>query len=422
MISTSFLSKRSRETAAPSSTGAADRDYWLGMADRIARPVLEAAAAKELKIRMPLERTGANQGLGRDAVAHLEAVGRLVTGIAPWLALELPDRSSPEARLQAEYRRLTRTAIDAITDPASPDYCNYKTHTQPLVDVAFLAQGLLRAPGQLWDPLSDATKVHVIRAFRDTMRVRPGGGNWLLFSAMREAALARFAGDDGWNPEAVDFALREHESYYKGDGVYGDGPLFRWDYYNAFVIQPMILDVLDALGDKGPWVDDGFADRARKRAQRYAAIQERFISPEGAFPPIGRSLAYRVGALQALSQIALRHELPADLKPAQVRCALTAALRRSMEAPGTFDENGWLRIGFCGAQPGVGEGYISTGSLYLCAAVFLPLGLPPEDDFWAGEAADWTSKKYYAGQDVGLDHAMEEPQRPRRRSFLLETK
>ena len=27
--------------------------------------------------------------------------------------------------------------------------------------------------------------------------------------------------------------------------------------------------------------------------------------------------------------------------------------------------DGWLRIGFCGHQPGVGETYISTGSLYL---------------------------------------------------------
>ena len=50
-------------------------------------------------------------------------------------------------------------------------------------------------------------------------------------------------------------------------------------------------------------------------------------------------------------------------------------LRRSLEAPDSFDANGWLQIGFCGHQPGVGETYISTGSLYLCAVGLLPLGL-----------------------------------------------
>ena len=58
-----------------------------------------------------------------------------------------------------------------------------------------------------------------------------------------------------------------------------------------------------------------------------------------------------------------------------MRGALTAIIRRSIEAPGTFDADGWLRIGFCGHQPGVGETYISTGSLYLCAVGLLPLGL-----------------------------------------------
>ena len=91
-----------------------------------------------------------------------------------------------------------------------------------------------------------------------------------------------------------------------------------------------------------------------------------------------------------------------------------------MEAPRTFDDNGWLRIGFCGAQPGTGEGYISTGSLYLCSVVLLPLGLPPCDPFWSNPAADWSSKKYYAGRDVTLDHAMPEPQLPCRRMFFPE--
>jgi hypothetical protein len=53
------------------------------------------------------------------------------------------------------------------------------------------------------------------------------------------------------------------------------------------------------------------------------------------------------------------------------------------------------------------ERYICRGSLYLCCAVFLPLGLPAGDPFWSAPAADWTSKRAWAGQDLPPDHALE---------------
>jgi hypothetical protein len=77
-----------------------------------------------------------------------------------------------------------------------------------------------------------------------------------------------------------------------------------------------------------------------------------------------------------------------------------------MLAPGTFDGKGWLTIGFAGHQPAIGESYISTGSCYLCATGLLPLGLTPADPFWAGDAAPWTSKKIWIGQDLPADHAI----------------
>lgn len=147
------------------------------------------------------------------------------------------------------------------------------------------------------------------------------------------------------------------------------------------------------------------ADQFLERAQRYSAIQERMISPEGTYPPIGRSLPYRVGAFQLLSQIALMQELPASLNPAQVRSALHAIIKNQMEAPGTFDENGWLRIGFYGHQPDIAEGYLSTGSLYLCTAAFLVLGLPQQTPFWAAPAEPWTQKAIWSGKNIPIDQA-----------------
>lgn len=129
------------------------------------------------------------------------------------------------------------------------------------------------------------------------------------------------------------------------------------------------------------------------------------ISPEGAYPVIGRSLAYRFGAFQALADVTYRKILPQRVSPAQVRSALTAVIKRQITAPGTFNQDGWLKVGFCGDQIGVGESYISTGSLYLCSGVFLPLGLNAGDDFWNSKAQDWTSKKAYSGEPLYLDKA-----------------
>lgn len=373
-----------------------DRKYWVDTLVRIAHPVLDALAKSRLVIDMPVESNGGD----RTDYAYLEALGRTLAGIAPWL--EHAPRSGEEGESRARMAELARRAIGVATDPASPDYMNFTQGGQPVVDAAFLANAVLRAPHELYELLDEKAKDNLKSALLATRIIRPVFSNWLLFSAIIEAALARM-GVETWDRMRVDYAVRQHDQWYMGDGAYGDGPDFQWDYYNSFVIQPMLVDILDALGDQ---FDDWKAIRIRVlgRATRYAAVLERMISPEGTFPPIGRSLAYRFGAFQHLSLMALREELPVEVEPAQVRCALTAVIQRQIQMPRTFDDAGWLRIGFAGSQPEIGEAYISTGSLYLCTTVFLALGLSPEADFWQGEA-EWTSRKVWSGGKVNLDKA-----------------
>ena len=383
---------------APAVAPASTRDYWVSVARRLADPVLTHLAAGTLKARMPVEEAA---GAGRAAVTHLEAFGRLIAGLAPWL--ELPPDGTPEGLARGRYAELARKALASAVDPASPDALNFTKERQPLVDAAFLAQGVLRAPRALREALDPRVRADLVRALESTRVTQPGFNNWLLFSATVEAALSKLGAS--WDRMRVDYALRQHAQWYKGDGHYGDGPAFHWDYYNSFVIHPMLLDVLDAVGAESPaWEVMRAPERAR--AQRYAAVQERLISPEGTFPPIGRSLAYRFGAFHALAQVALRHDLPEGVSPAQVRGALTATIRRSMEAPATFDDAGWLRLGFCGHQPGVAERYISTGSLYLCAMGLLPLGLPATDPFWSAPDAPWTAQRAWSGQAFPIDKAL----------------
>jgi hypothetical protein len=370
------------------------RATWIHQADQIARPVLSRLAAGTLRKTMPVESSPAVKD--RSKVTHLEALGRTLCGLSPWLQLA----EDPNAK---ELASLAQKAIGQGTDPDSPDYLNFTDHAQAVVDAAFLSHAVLRAPDLLWRSLDAKTKKNLVAAVKLTRRFRAGFSNWLLFSAMVETFLC-FAGEE-WDVMRVDYAIRQHLQWYKGDGIYGDGPWLHNDYYNSFVIQPMLLDIVDEMAKQRD--DWNFCREAvLQRIQRYAVVQERLIAPDGSYPVTGRSITYRCGAFQVLAQLALQKRLPAELPVGQAKTALSSVIARTLTPPGTFDANGWLQIGLAGHQPGLGERYISTGSLYLCSFAFLPLGLSAADDFWTSPAAATTSQKAWGGQDFPADHAM----------------
>ncbi|WP_426484877.1 DUF2264 domain-containing protein [Flavobacterium sp. 2] len=375
------------------------REFFVASLVKIGDPVLTALSNNQLKTLMPIEKSpGAWDE--RTHVTYLEAFGRTLSGMAPWL--ELGPDDTFEGKLRAKYIALAQKSIHNATDPNAADFMNFVNDKQPLVDAAFFAQALLRAPKQLWEPLDAVTKENVITALKSSRKIEPYNSNWLLFAGMVEAAIIKFDKEEDAN--RLNFGLSKHKEWYLGDGIYGDGPDFHWDYYNSFVIHPMQLDILNLLKDKNSDYKKDY-ETVLNRSRRYAAIQERLISPDGTYPPIGRSLAYRFGAFQLLSQIALWKELPKDIAPAQVRSALYFMINNQINAKETFDKKGWLQIGLYGHQPNIGEGYISTGSLYLCTEAFLVLGLPATDLFWTTAYQPWTQKKIWSGQEIPIDHA-----------------
>ena len=385
----------------------AERGYWVETMVRIVRPVYENLARGTLRRNMPVEvNDGTNEGKRAD-VTHLEALGRSFNGIAPWLALGAEDTA--EGRLRAEMTDLVVRAITNAVDPDSPDYMPFdRPGGQPLVDAAFFAEGLLRAKDAVWPRLDKVTQQRVVEELRRSRSIKPYESNWLLFSAMVEAALLELTGECEMAP--VEYALKRHMEWYKGDGWYGDGPSFHLDYYNSYVIQPMLLDVTAVMrahaAESEAYAACGaLYDKVARRLSRFAAQQEMLISPEGSYPMLGRSSGYRYGAFHALSQAALLHLLPEELSPAAVRSALTAVIRRQT-VPETFDRDGWLTLGFCGHQPQVAESYVSTGSAYLCTFVFLPLGLPADDPFWSAPAEAWSSQRVWGGEPVMRDAAI----------------
>ncbi len=369
------------------------RADWLGAMLKIADPVLFNLFDKRLRRKMPVLKDG------REPYSCLEAFGRTLMGIAPWL--ELDGVSGDEAVLQDRYRRLVRDCIAAAVDPDSPDAMNFSEgYGQSLVDAAFLADSVLRAPVELSEKLDDDTRKKLVSALESTRKFPADGSNWVLFPAAVEAGIKALGGE--YITEPVLRAADCLEKWYLGDGVYGDGELLRNDYYNSFVIQPLYIDVLRAFG--GIPELSGLLEKSVLREKRYAAVLERLIAPDGTYPIVGRSAAYRFGAFHALSHASLYENLPENLPPEQVRCALSAVMQKTLSCD-IFDSDGFLKIGISGCQPSVGEGYISTGSLYLCETAFLPLGLPESHRFWSGPETKFTSQKIWSGEDIPADRA-----------------
>lgn len=379
-----------------------EREYWSSQAYRMAQPVLEKMANGELQKTMQTEYSPSFDNRNRKVV-FMETFGRLMAGIAPWIAL--PDDGTPEGMQRKQLREWALASYRNAVDPNSPDYLLWSGAGQALVDAAYIAESFLRAYDQLWKPLDDVTKQRYIKEFTGLRKVDPPYTNWFLFSSVIESFLAKAGAP--YDEFRVNTACRKVEEWYVGDGWYADGPVFAFDYYTSYVFHAMYLETLQAMIDAkaNTRIDyKKYYDRALKRAQKFSVVLERFISPEGTFPVIGRSTPYRLAAMQPLALMSWYQTLPQELSNGQVRAALTKVLHRMFDVCNNYNDGGYLTIGFCGSQPETADWYTNNGSLYITSVVFLPLGLPATHDFWTTEAQPWTQVKAWNGQPFPKDH------------------
>lgn len=383
-----------------------DRQYLIHILIKMASPVLENFCAGTLHDNLEKEIINPE----RKAFMGLEILGRTLSGVAPWLECTA---TGEEETVRQKYAAMARQALQAAVDPASPDYCftgseEKNWNVQYLVDAGFLAMAIVRAPRELGQKLPDEVRQNLVKAFHKTRNYRPVFNNWLLFTAMVEAALY-VLGED-YDLVRIDYALRQTEQWYQGDGLYGDGPRFRMDYYNSFTVQPMLMHLVELFSHKYQEDDLGkkIYDLAMLRFRKFVSIQEHSVAPDGSYPPYGRSLTYRCGAFHALAMAAWKHWLPQTVTPAMARGALTKVVHKTMDAPGTFSDAGWLTLGVCGYQPNMASHYVTTASLYMATLAFLPLGLSEHDPFWTCPAEKSTWEKCFTGENLMEEIAIEE--------------
>jgi len=387
-------------------SGRDDRGYQLELLRKMAQPVLGPMSQGRLQRTFTPEL--APNWDGRDVrVAYLECFGRLMSGIAPWLALA--DDTSAEGRLRSVLRDQALASFVHSVDPRSPDCLLWRGEGQALVDSAYFSNAFLRAPG-LWTALDATTRQRIIDAIKGLRTVATPYSNWLLFAAMNEAFLLSVG--EAWDPLRVDLSVRKLREWYVGDGWYADGPRFHYDYYGSYVIHPMLVEILEVLTAAGArfnaWRSGEALDEAVRRMQRYGGHLERMIGADGGFPPIGRSMTYRTAVFQPLGLLAWRKRLPETLPEGQVRAATMAAQRAVFAHASNFDANGYLTLGFTGHQPQLADSYSNAGSMYLAAQSLIALGLPADDSYWTAPAQAWTMKRAFAGEGFARDYHVDD--------------
>lgn len=376
-----------------------DRQVWADLCYKISQPVLENMSKGNFQKDFPLELSPTWDG--RDTkVAYLETFARLMAGISPWLAL--PDDGTPEGKQRKQLHEWAIQAYKNAVDPNSPDKITWLTNTsQPLCDASYLVESFMRAPEATWGQLDEVTKKRYIEGLKSLRTIRPAYNNWLLFRAMVEVFFMSIGEDV--DEYALSVGLQKMSEWYLSDGWYSDGPEYAMDYYNSYVMHPMMVEVVE-MCKKHKFSTPISLDLAVKRMNRFNTILERFISPEGAYPAVGRSVIYRIGAFQTLAMSAWKYGLPKDLTNGSVRSALTCVMKRMFAVDGNFDDKGYLRLGFAGHQPNLANYYSDNGSLYMTSLVFMPLGLPADHPFWTAPAEPWTSQKAWSGQEFPEDY------------------
>lgn len=411
------------------SSGINARNFTLHALTKVMDPVLTHFARGTLRSSI-----GSSYHKSREALSSLEAFARGFCGLAAWLELEDPAESNTEGEylLRQRYRTLTLHGIKNALNPESADFFNFTISTQCLVESAYLSLGFLRAPKSIWSKLGSTDQKRMIDSIASYRNWNVHNGlnnNWSLFVSVIEAFLFRFAPSGIGNLNHLMRGVDLHmEQFYKGDGTYGDGPSYRWDYYNSYVIQPMLLESLHQLvmlKNQQPPMNrnlsqtleldkqlsrriDRFYTLEVNRAKRWAEVQEMMISPEGTYPIYGRTSSCRMGAFQGLSMMIHRKELPNKLQLhlGGVRSAITTVLYNYIVRGAIFDADGWLVEGILAFQPKMAEGYVSRGSLYHFTTGLLHLGLPRNDPFWTASSGPWTQQRIWSGNaTVASDHA-----------------
>jgi hypothetical protein len=167
-----------------------------------------------------------------------------------------------------------------------------------------------------------------------------------------------------------------HESLYRSDGWYADGPERAFDHYNGWALH--VYPLLWASMDSGlcePTLENAW----RERLTAFLDSAVHLVGGNGAPLIQGRSLTYRFAAAAPFWVGAITGAT--DLAPGLLRRASSGMLKHFLDH-GVPDQRGLLTLGWYGEWPAIAQSYSGPGSPYWAVKGMLGLMLPADHPVW----------------------------------------
>ncbi len=300
-------------------------------------------------------------------IAGMEAFSRMLWGLVPYWAGGGSDRTLLPYMLEG---------IRNGTNPSHEEYWgDLHDKDQRMVEMAAIANGLLCIPQLLWEPLSEQEKGNLAAWLYQINPHTQALNNWQFFTVLVNLALQKLGRP--YSRERMEEAMENYESYYIGNGWYGDGKRPQKDYYVSFAIHYYCLLYAYYAPE-----DAERGERYRERAMRFAQDFIYWFDEEGKAVPFGRSLTYRFAQAAFFSACAMTG---VEVFPAGVLKGIIGRhLRFWMDQP-IFDNGGVLTVGYAYPDLMMSEGYNAAGSPYWALKAFAFLAQPGESAFWAAK-------------------------------------
>ncbi|MGR5414577.1 DUF2264 domain-containing protein [Vibrio astriarenae] len=296
----------------------------------------------------------------------LEGVARPLWGIIPLVM----------GGGEFEYWPLYHKLIEQGTNPKHPSYWGKpKGINQRSVEMAAFGFLLAVLPEHGWDPLDDETKENLANWLASIQNCPMPQNNWLFFTVLVQAGLRKVG-----RSELVDINLEAEyldklQSYYLGDGWYGDGEVGNIDHYGGFALHYYGLIYATVLEGSNRELSELFVQRANEFCEPFSY----WFANSGECLAQGRSLTYRF-ATAGFWGIAANAKLSA--MSMSTMKGLWARQIRQWKQKSIFTTEGILNRGYDYPSLNVCEGYNSPTSPYWAFKAFIPLMLPDEHPFW----------------------------------------
>ncbi|KAI9278181.1 hypothetical protein BC943DRAFT_364023 [Umbelopsis sp. AD052] len=326
-------------------------------------PLLPAFSSGAARVRV--EQGGAHFD---DAAADLEGFARPLWGIVPFVA----------GGGKFEHWDLYHRGLTNGTDPDHPEYWGtVGDRDQRQVELAAIGFAMALIPEQFWEPLSEKAKENMVVYLRHGRDMDYPVCNWRFFRVLVDLGLKTVGAQ--YNVKMTKEYLDDVDSYYLGDGYYGDGvEKFKMDYYNPWAFHFYGLIYAKVCPE-----DSERQKRYRERTRIFAEQFQHWFADDGSCIPFGRSLVYRFacGSYWAALAFADEEALPWGV----IKGLYMRHMRWWTKQPISRLNSGVLSLGYAYPNSFVCENYNSPQSPYWAMKAFLPLALPSTHPFWTAQ-------------------------------------